>query len=117
MEETTKTRVSREEIKEQLDSIKNATETIRLAVEQMKPCSARKDFCLTLKALEKKVAFYTAEPKERQKMTDEEKEMIKKFREGKIKFSEISTDDDNNRSDESVKSEKKELKKKNKKEE
>ena len=105
-------KVSRTEIKEQIESIRNATETIALAIEQMKECTAKKSFGVTLIALQKKVEFFGAEPKERVKMTDEEKELLKKFREGKIEVtekevSEISSSNDSESSHESVKKKRK----------
>jgi hypothetical protein len=93
MSEETKTKVSRAEIKEQIESIKNATDTIALALEQMKECGAKKSLTLTLVTLQKKVAEFGAEPKERVKMSDEEKQLLKKFREGKITVTEKENDE------------------------
>ena len=103
------TKVSRNEIKEQIESIKNATETIRIALEQMPECGIKKSFCLNYKALALKVEKYSTEPKQRVAMSDEEKELIRKFREGKITITEnesdipaLPSDDDSNTGNESV---------------
>lgn len=85
MTEETPKRVTREQIKEQVESIKQATATIREALNQMIGCSAKDSFLLTLEALEKKVEKYSSE-KQRVKLSDEEKEILKKFREGKIEI-------------------------------
>ena len=106
-----KTRVSKEQIKEQMTSIKNATETIKEALGQMVDCGARKSLLITLDALEKKVEKYSGESKQRVKMTDEEKEVLRKFREGKIiitektdetEVSEVPADDNTSGDDERV---------------
>ena len=92
--EATKQRVSRAAIAEQIESIRNATETIALAIDQMQACGAQKSFAITLDALQKKVEKYGAPMAERVKMSDEEKELLRKFREGKITVTEKTEDDE-----------------------
>ena len=82
--------VSREQIKEQIESIKNATETIRIAIEQMPDCGAKKSFGVTYQAMQKKVDKYSQERAERFHLSDEEKALILKHREQSAQESVIS---------------------------
>ena len=80
--EEKKTKVSASMIAEQIQSIKNATETIKVAVDQMPECSAKKRFGLSVVNLEKKIADYSKSVGE--KLSDDEKELLRKFRAGEI---------------------------------
>lgn len=70
---------------EQITSIRNATETIAEAVKQMPDCTAKKAFGLSVENLEKKLARFG---QGREKLSDEEKELLKKFRAGKLEITE-----------------------------
>ena len=80
--EEKKTKVSASMIAEQIQSIKNATETIKVAIEQMPECGAKKSFTLSVENLEKKLSKFSKTVGE--KLTDEEKEVLRKFRAGEI---------------------------------
>lgn len=78
-----KKKVSASEIAEQVKVIETATETIKKAVNEMPDCSAKEAFMLSVVNLEKKLSRFT---KVHEVLSDEEKEMLKKFRAGKAKF-------------------------------
>ena len=84
-----KKRHSFKEYSEQISKIEQATDALNRAVQEMPICSARKTFELSIKNLYKKISKVTPEGKTL--MTDEEKELLKKFREGKITFTEAAT--------------------------
>ena len=79
-----KKRYSFKDYSEQIMSITNATETIKVAVEQMPECSAKKAFVLSIENLTKKLERFGKERAGREKLTDEEKEVLRKFRAGEL---------------------------------
>ena len=83
-----KKRYSFKDYSAQVLKIEQATNLINAAVQEMPLCSARKSFELSVKNLYKKIQKITPEGKTI--MTDEEKEMLQKFREGKITFTETT---------------------------
>ena len=84
-EEHTRTRYTFKDYAEQITSIKNATETIRLAVDEMPDCTAKAAFELSVKNLDTKLNRFG---KESVKiiLSDEEKSILAAHREGKLKF-------------------------------
>ena len=100
-------KVSRKQIAEQIKSISNATETIKVAISEMPDCTAKKSFINSLENLEKKIQKFGGEGKERFHLSDEEKEYILKMRAEKAdsEVSEVSADDNPSSSDDSVKTE------------
>ena len=101
------TKVSRKEYQEQIKSIANATETIKIAIAEMPDCTAKKSFTNSLENLEKKIQKFSGEGKERFRLSDEEKEYVLKLRAEKAgnEVSEVSADDNPSSSDGSVKTE------------
>ena len=100
-------KVSRKQIAEQIKSISNATETIKVAISEMPDCTAKKSFINSLENLEKKIQKFGGEGKERFRLSDEEKVIILKMRAEKA-GSEVPTlpaDDNTTSSDDSVKTE------------
>lgn len=83
-----KKRYSFKDYSAQVLKIEQATNLINVAVQEMPLCSARKSFELSVKNLYKKIQRITPEGKTI--ITDEEKEMLQKFREGKITFTETT---------------------------
>ena len=84
-QEHTRTRYTFKDYAEQITSIKNATETIRLAVDEMPDCTAKAAFELSVKNLDTKLNRFG---KESAKiiLSDEEKSILAAHREGKLKF-------------------------------
>ena len=108
-------KVSRKQIAEQIKSISNATETIKVAISEMPDCTAKKSFSNSLENLEKKIQKFGGEGKERFHLTDEEKEYILKMRSEKAgnEVPALPADDNPSSSDDSVKSESKKKGRKN----
>ena len=100
-------KVSRKQIVEQIKSISNATETIKVAIAEMPDCTAKKSFTNSLENLEKKIQKFGGEGKERFRLSDEEKEYILKLRAEKAgnEISEIPADDNSESGNDSVKAE------------
>ena len=100
-------KVSRKQIAEQIKSISNATETIKVAIAEMPDCTAKKSFTNSLENLEKKIQKFGGEGKERFHLSDEEKEYILKMRAEKAdsEVSEIPADDNSESGNDSVKTE------------
>lgn len=69
----------------QVSKIEQATNAINAAVSEMPQCSARDKFELSVKNLYKKIQQVSGG---KVTMTDEEKELLQKFREGKITITE-----------------------------
>lgn len=112
-------RVSRKQIAEQIMSIKNATETIKVALDQMADCGAKRSLTVTYDALNKKVEKYSQEPNERFHLSEEEKEYILQMRAQKqtnteAEISEVSTNNDSESSSDSVVEHEEKKSKKNK---
>ena len=100
-------KVSRKQIAEQIKSISNATETIKVAISEMPDCTAKKSFTNSLENLEKKIGKFGGEGKERFHLSDEEKEYILKMRAEKAgnEVPALPADDNSESSDDSVKTE------------
>ena len=108
-------KVSRKQIAEQIKSISNATETIKVAISEMPDCTAKKSFTNSLENLEKKIQKFGGEGRERFHLSDEEKEYILKMRAEKAgsEVSQIPADDNSASGDDSVKTETKKKGRKN----
>jgi hypothetical protein len=91
--ETKKQKVSSKQIAGQVKTIAESAEYISRAVAEMPDCGAKKSFTVTLEALNKKVEKYSRAVVVGEKLTDEEKEVLRKFRESKANGTEteIST--------------------------
>ena len=67
-------RISKEKIKDEVTKITSLTEQIKIVVESMPVCSAQKAYMNSIVNLEKKNETFS---KEREKLSDEEKEIMK----------------------------------------
>ena len=103
MVEEKKQKVSAAKIAVQVEQIKGALETITAAINDMPDCGAKKAFELTRVNLQKKIDKYSRHVViQGEVLDDEEKEMLRKFREERTsknspvenKEDEISPDDE-----------------------
>lgn len=89
---TEKNKVSAKEMQPFIDELVEPVNKIRSIVERMPECTKSKSFTTSLLAFEKKIAGGSIS--ERIKLTDEEKEMLKKFREAKTQVQQVPPAED-----------------------
>ena len=85
-------KVSAKEMQPYIDELVESVGKIRSVVERMPECTKSKSFMTSLLAFEKKILGGSMV--ERIKLTDEEKEMLKKFREAKTEVQQVPPTED-----------------------
>lgn len=85
-------KISAKEMQPYIDELVEPVGKIRSIVEKMPECTKSKSFTTSLLAFEKKISGGSMV--ERIKLTDEEKEMLKKFREAKTEVQQVPPADD-----------------------